>query len=183
MIEKYALLKIIKEVLGNAGTKYSVNEASRKSGVSVFAAKQCLDYLYKKEMITLEKVGRSYQYRADLDSYLTRQWKIVFSLEEIRDAKIVRNILSQAKIFSIVLYGSVGNGRDDEKSDVDILVIADADLKGKKRIMQQAKGRRETNITVYTPAEWRKKAQVDKAFYDNIVIDSISLYGEKPVVL
>jgi len=185
MIEKYALLKVMKEVLVNADKRYSVNETAKKSGVSVFAAKHMLDYLFKKEMLTLEKIGRTYQYKANLDNCLTRQWKITLSLEEIDDAGIVRNILKQsASIFNIVLYGSVGQGRDDGLSDIDIIVIADVDKEKKNRIMQQAKGtKREVNISVYTPMEWRKKARVEKAFYDTVVIDSISLYGGRPVVL
>lgn len=185
MIEKYALLKIMREVLLNANEKYSVRAAADRSGVSVFAAKHGLDYLYGKDMITLEKIGRTYQYKANLDSYLTREWKRLFSLEEIDTAGVVSAIRRQSeKIFNIVLYGSVAEGRDDALSDIDMLVIAEVDRETKKRILLCAKGTsREINITVYTPAEWRRKANSEKAFYDSAVINSVALYGEKPVVL
>lgn len=186
MLEKYALIKVMEEVLVNAASVYSVNGTAKKAGVSVFAAKHALDYLYKKGMLTREIIGRTYQYRADRDNYLTRQWKVTFSVEELHDKGLIRKMLETKKeILSIVLYGSAAVGRDDENSDIDILVIADADSKGKGEIISKGSfvGGKEPNILVYTPEEWRSKAEKDKVFYEKAIIDSIALYGEKPVVL
>jgi len=185
MLDRYALLKVMREVLGSAASAYSVNETARQAGVSVFAAKQGLDYLYAKNMVLLEKIGTAYQYKANLDNFLTRQWKVLFTLEEIGKAKIVEKILNTKKsIFSILLYGSASIGRDDENSDLDILVVADTDERGKKEMAALSSGtRREINISVYTPTEWKRKAASDKIFYEKVLIDSIALYGQKPVVL
>ncbi len=185
MQEKYAMLKVMKEVLTNAATYYSVTSAAKKSSVSVFAAKHVLDYLYKKGMLTLQKVGSTYQYKADTDNYLTRQWKIVFSLEALYKEQIVENILkTKETIFNIILYGSVSRGTDDELSDIDIIVIADTNSEGKKKIIAQAVAAgREINIIIYTPVEWRRKASRDKAFYEDVLLYSINLYGEKPAVV
>jgi len=185
MMGKNALLKVMAEVLVNASTSYSVHEAARKSGVSVFAAKHALDYLYANDMISLQKIGRTYQYRANLDSYLARQWKILFSLEDLHRARLVENLTKQSKKVScILLYGSVAIGRDDELSDFDMLVIADVVPAAKRDLIICARGtRREIAIQIYSPAEWRKKGAVDKAFYDAVIIDSIVLFGHKPVVL
>jgi len=186
MLEKYALIKVMKEVLVNAASVYSVNGTAKKSGVSVFAAKHAMDYLYEKGMLTREIIGRTYQYRADRDNYLTRQWKVTFTVEELHDGGIIGKMLETKKgIMSIILYGSAAIGRDDENSDVDILVIADIDSKGKKEIISKGTfvGGKEPNILVYTPEEWRRKAEKDKIFYEKAIIESIALYGEKPVVL
>ncbi len=185
MLDRYALLKVMREVLCSAASAYSVNETARRAGVSVFAAKQGLDYLYARKMVLREKIGTAYQYKANLANFLTRQWKVLFSLEEISNAKIVEKILNTKKsVFSILLYGSAAIGSDDQNSDLDLLVIADADERGKKEIAALSSGtKREINISVYTPTEWRKKASMDKIFYEKVVTDSISLYGQKPVVL
>ncbi|MFH1221849.1 MAG: nucleotidyltransferase domain-containing protein [Candidatus Micrarchaeota archaeon] len=185
MIEKYALLLAMREVLQNPQKDYSVRELARATGLSVFASKQTLDYLLQKKMITLKKIGKTYQYRAVLENFLTRQWKVIFSLEELDKSMIVERILKTNKgILSIVLYGSAAIGRDDGDSDIDMLVIADTTAEGKKAIASQARGTvKEVNISVYTPEEWRKKAAIDKIFYENVIINSIPLYGEKPVAL
>lgn len=185
MIKRYAVFDVMAEVLENAATAYSVNETARKAKVSPSAAKYVLDDLFKKGMLTLQKIGKTYQYKANLDDFLARQWKVNLTTEELKKAKIVENILETKKtIFSVTLYGSCAVGRDDENSDIDIIVIADTDAKGKKEIASQAHGtQREINISAYTPFEWLKKAQTDKIFYEKVIIDSIALYGQKPVTL
>ena len=185
MIEKYALLKAMREVLTHPIKRFSIHDLARSTRLSVNACKYSLDFMLSKNIVGLEKIGRSYQYKANLDSYLTRQWKVIFSLEELNKAQIVENIIKTKKtILSITLYGSVARGTDDELSDIDIIVIADTDSNGKKLIIGEAiAAGREINPIVYTPMEWRKKAESDKVFYENVVINSVNLYGEKPVVL
>jgi predicted nucleotidyltransferase len=135
-----------------------------------------------KGMVEKEVVGRTHQYRANLGSFLSRQWKTVFSLEILHEENIVGKVLGEMEnVSSILLYGSVALGTDDEKSDIDILVIAD--MEKRPSIGVPAVGGRELSITTYSPMEWRKKARKEKAFYDNAIMNSILLYGEKPVVL
>ena len=185
MLDKYAALKAMKNILTNPTRKFSVRELARSTGLSVFATKHSLDFMLEKEMVTLEKVGRTYQYKANLDNYLARQWKVTFTLEELNKAKVVSNILKTEKsILSIIIYGSTAIGRDDENSDIDIIVIADTSPAGMKEIAKQAHGtEREINISAYSPQNWKEKAKKDKIFYEHVIIDSIALFGEKPVVL
>ncbi|MBI5227549.1 nucleotidyltransferase domain-containing protein [Candidatus Micrarchaeota archaeon] len=184
-LNDYAILRAMQTVLIQPLKKFSIVELAKQSKLAPSAAKYTLDYMLKTALVTDERVGQVHQYQANLEYYLTRQWKVLFSLEELQDAKIIENILEQSKsITSILLYGSCAQGTDDELSDFDILVIADVDWKKKKNITSQAHGTtREPNITVYTPLEWRKKAEKNKAFYENVIIHSIVLYGQKPVVL
>jgi len=185
MLERYALLKVMESVLANPRKRFSVRETARIAGVSVNAGKYSLDSMLEKGLVRLEKVGRTYQYQADLDNYLARQWKVLFSLDELDKAGVIDGILKTGMgILSIVLYGSAAIGKDDENSDIDIIVIADTDQAGKKRIASLAHGtRRELNISVYSPYEWKEKARRDRIFYEHVVMDAVVLYGERPVVL
>jgi predicted nucleotidyltransferase len=184
-LEDYAIIRATKSILTQPIKRFSTVQLAKESKLAQSAASYALEYMFKMGLVTDEKVGRTHQYRANLESPLARQWKVFFSISELEDAEFIKNILKQSKaITSIILYGSVAEGRDDELSDIDILVIADVDLEKKKAILSQASGTsRELNITVYTPLEWRKKAEKDKIFYDNVIIHSIVLYGQKPVVL
>jgi hypothetical protein len=57
-------------------------------------------------------------------------------------------------------------------------------LAGKREIAALARGtRRELNISVYTPHEWKEKARKDRIFYEHVIMDSMALFGEKPVVI
>ncbi|MBI2079372.1 nucleotidyltransferase domain-containing protein [Candidatus Micrarchaeota archaeon] len=185
MLDKYAIWRALETVLSNPTKRFSIVGLAKVAKMAPSAAKYCLEYMLKRGLIKLEIIGRTHQYQVNTDSYLTRQWKVLLSLEEIKDSKIIENILKTRKtIISILLYGSTASGRDDENSDIDILVIADTNTEGKNIITALAKDtKREPNISIYTPEEWRKKATTDKIFYDKAIIDSIILYGEKPVVL
>ncbi|MBI5158906.1 nucleotidyltransferase domain-containing protein [Candidatus Micrarchaeota archaeon] len=181
----YVVLKALRVVLTQPLKRFSIVGLAGEAGVAASAAKYSLEYMHVNGLVKDEAVGRIHQYCADLDNVLARQWKILFSLEELKSAGIAEKILSAKKnVLSVILYGSVAVGRDNEGSDVDLLVIADTDSRGKKALSSLACGTvRELNISVYTPSEWRKKASVDEVFYERVVLDSISLYGPKPVVL
>jgi len=184
-LNKYAIIRAMRGILTHPIKSFSIHELARETKLAPSAAKYALDYMALNNMVKDEMVGKTHQYKADLDNFLTRQWKTLFSIEELHQAGLIEDILKTKKnIMSIILYGSVATGKDDEKSDVDIIVIADTDPEGKRRIMTHATGTsREMNIQVYTPMEWRKKASVNKAYYDHVIMESIALYGEKPVVL
>lgn len=181
MLYKYSLLKALRAVLSEPGRKLSVRGLARLAGLSAGSAKNCLDYMKGKGLVKLEKVGRSYQYQADLSNPLCRQWKMLFSLEAIEEARIVGKILEGLRgVSSVVVYGSVATGTDDGKSDLDLLAVASG---GKVPLEALGGVGREVNLIVFTPAQWREKALKDKVFHDRVVLDCIVLYGEKPVVL
>ncbi|NYZ76716.1 nucleotidyltransferase domain-containing protein [Candidatus Micrarchaeota archaeon] len=183
MIEKYAVIRAMHAILARPNKKFSIVALAKEAKMAPSAASYALEYMLEEGMVGLEVIGRTHQYKTDLSSFLARQWKVLFSLDEIKKSGFAESVLKKVKnVTSIILYGSVATGRDDEKSDIDIIVIADA--KKTAAVFEKAGiGARELNVQIYTPAEWRRKAGVDKAFYDNAIIDSIVLYGEKPVVL
>lgn len=181
MLEKYALLRVMEGVFAEPGKDFSAREFAREIGIGAGTAGACFRYLLGKGMVSCRHVGRSKLYRTNLDSALVRQWKIVFSLERICKSGLVDFISSACAPLSLLLYGSLAKGTDDLKSDVDLLLIA----LGKKRMdlsAYQPPLRREVNLLAYTPAEWRAKAREDRVFYKRVIMDSIVLVGEKPVV-
>jgi predicted nucleotidyltransferase len=75
------------------------------------------------------------------------------------------------------VYGSFAKGINEEKSDVDLLIIADI----KKKCELEMEGK-EVNCQVFTPQEWRGHAERNKAFYEQVILNCIAIIGEKPVV-
>ncbi len=181
MLEKYVIIRALEIVLSNPNIKFSVNGLAKTAKIAPSAAKYSLDYMFKQDLITRNVVGRTYQYQANLLNGVCRQWKILFSLQHIHESKLIENLKKTPTVTNITLYGSVAMGIDDNKSDIDILVIVTATRSHSIELTEIAG--RELNISMYSPMEWRKKAKRDKAFYDNVVLNSISLFGEKPVVI
>lgn len=185
-LEKYALIKGMRQVFADPNKKHSIRGLAKAAGLSPSAAKACVDYLLARKMVQLEKVGRTHLIQADLKRSLTRHWKIVFFLEDAAKAGLVERVVKQlGSVLSITLYGSLARGVADPKSDVDLLVLVPGKKKRKILLLrEEALIGREINPLIMTPQQWRELARKDKVFYEHVILDSINLYGQqKPVVL
>jgi predicted nucleotidyltransferase len=181
MLERYALIQALKTVLNAPNTSFSVRGLAKESGLSLGTVRATLDYMQKKGIVTLKKVGTTYQYKADLPNPLCRQWKILFNLDGLIDSKIMEEIIQKVPhVQSVLLYGSFARGTNDEKSDIDLLIIAHQSVKAD---LSFAKAKKEINLSILSLSDWKKKAVSDKVFYENVIYDSIVLFGERPVIL
>lgn len=182
MLSQYAVVKAIQEITSKPSKSFSVRGLAASTGISPGAAKTALDFMRARNVVLLNTVGRSYQYKANLSSALCRQWKILFNLNSLAESKIVDFFLEKnLGIQSILLYGSFARGTNDEKSDIDLLVITQK--KASAADISFGKIKREANLTVLSFGDWKRKAIQDRVFYENVIFDSIVLFGERPVVL
>lgn len=182
MLERYAVIAALKTVLSSPQVSFSVRGLARAAGLSPGAAQTALKYMQQTELVSLKIVGKTFQFKANLDSALCRHWKIVFNLEQITDSRIVQECVKKIPALqSVLLYGSFARGTNDEKSDIDLLFITHHPVKINLGFVNRLK--KEANITVFSLNEWRKNALENKVFYENIILDSIALVGEKPVVI
>ncbi len=181
MLEQYVVVKAIQELTSKPNKAFSVRGLASTAGISPAASRAALEYIKKKGIATFTVIGNTYQYKANLESALCRQWKILFNLDLLADSGLVENLVEKTpNLQSVLLYGSFARGTNDEKSDIDILAIA---FKAVKIDSGSEKIKREINLTVLSSADWKKKALLDRVFYENIIYDSIVLYGERPVIL
>ena len=182
MLEKYILIKAIQKIISEPGRSFSVRELASSTSISVGASKMALDYMKEMGIVTLKTIGKTYQYRADLENPLCRQWKILFNLDLIQKHGIAENLARKIdNIHAIILYGSFARGTNDERSDIDLLVLAHKPKKIDLGFVN--KTGKEANITIMGMKDWKSKAKKDRVFYENVIYDSIVLYGERPVIL
>jgi len=158
-----------------------LRELARKANVSVFSAKQAVDELVKEKVLLERKNGNMRYIRANMESLFFRQLKIAFSIKKIEESGLIPYLVGNIPaISSIVLFGSIAKGEDDENSDVDLLVI------GQKKRMDLSKFEkkmgREIKIIIMKWSEWREHVKKDKALYREIITNGIVLYGGMPVV-
>jgi len=83
-------------------------------------------------------------------------------------------------VTSILLFGSYAKGENDEESDVDILVISLSKTTPTAELTNVLK--HDVNLISFTPAQWSQQAKTNKAFYLDIILEGIVLFGTKPVV-
>jgi len=180
MLEQYAIIKAIEKISKYPNRSFSGRELAKAAKLSPAMAAIALSYMKKMNLVTDKQIGRTHQCRANLQNPLMRQWKILFTLEQIEKAGFVNKANEKVKdIHSILLYGSKARGTDDEKSDFDILVIAH---RPKKESGFGFELQDEINLLIYSPQEWKKKALENKVFYENIIYESVVLYGTRPVI-
>jgi len=180
MIEKYALIRVIQSIIRKQG-EFTLRKAAKIAKVSPSAAKNILDFLLAQGTVEKRIEGRNHLFRIK-NTVLTRQIKILYSLCEINASGLVDELIKKnLDTLNVILYGSVAKGEDDEKSDIDVLIIT---RKKSRPVMTKSEKKltRELTLLQYTHQEWKEKAEKDKVFYRNVILHCIPLYGENPVV-
>lgn len=97
---------------------YYVREISRNLGISLGSASQSLRTLEEAGLVLKEHRGRLVIYRANMQNFVLREFKILLTLLEI-DPFIMR--LKEVST-RIILFGSCAAGEDTIDSDIDIFI-------------------------------------------------------------
>lgn len=183
MHDNYVPLKIKRKILSDPSKEYSVRELARALHVSPASVSKALKELEAKGIVLLKSVGRSKIYNANLESALCRQWKVLFNLELIRESSFLPECKKTLKnILAITLYGSRAMGTNNTRSDYDFVIITATTTKKKPDPSNFALDS-EVNCFVFSFAEWKKHAQKNTAFYNDVLFYGIELEGQKMVVL
>jgi predicted nucleotidyltransferase len=180
-MSELTLLNSLKFFFEHPYREVYLRQLAKQLDMSPFAAKKHMDLLVGKHLVLEERKANLRYFKANTGSLFFRHLKIAFNLSSILGSGLVEFLKeSLPNISSIVLFGSMAKGEDDENSDVDVLVIGK-----EKRISLrefEEKFGRDINLHVLSWSEWNKKARDDKPFYLEILTNGIPLYGEKPVI-
>ena len=175
------LWKVLQFFFSHPYKEVYLRELARKANVSVFSAKQAVDGLVKKKILVERKNGNMRYIKPNMDNLFLKHLKIAFSIKKIEESGLISYLAeSIPALSSIILFGSIAKGEDDEKSDLDLLVIGQ-----RKKIDLsdfEKKIGREINAVVMRWAEWREHAKNDRAFYRDVITNGIILYGNMPVI-
>lgn len=111
--KSFHLRKIVREIKN----KYSVT-------ISTTAVKKSTDKLLNFKIVKMEKKAVINEFKADLDSKAFYDYKRIFNLYEIKRHALVGLLVSEFNPETIVLFGSYSRGEDNERSDIDLLIIS-----------------------------------------------------------
>ena len=109
-------------------------------------------------------IGRTNLYKLNRGSPVAKQIKIL---------NTVSNLVSRIPRVNgdVYLFCSAARGEDDEKSDIDVLIIgSDSSV-----INTLGKINRRIKVTFFTSLKWSKMAREDSAFYERVEKDKIKL--------
>ncbi len=175
-------LKVLAHFFRRPHEKTHLRELSRATGLSVYAVKGAVDELVRSGILADERTGRLRHVRACTGNLFFRYLKIAASLKAILDSRLIPGMLSRVPaVSSIMLFGSVARGEDDEGSDLDLLIIGHPP-KALDLSMYEATLKREIKPIIFKWSEWKLKARKDRPFYLEIITDGVCLHGSLPVV-
>lgn len=181
--DKYGLLVLnaLEFFIENPYDEVYLREFSRKLKISPNTSQRFLNLFLKEGLITEIKRGNLRYFKPNLENLLFKHIKKTYSIKKIIDSGIISSLNNFAAY--LVLFGSMAKGLDDKNSDMDLLIIS----QNKKKIMEiisilQKKISAEINPHIFSWAEWKKQAQVNKAFYQDIISTGINLIGEIPII-
>jgi predicted nucleotidyltransferase len=153
---------------------------SRRLKISPNSAQRFLNLFLKEGFVVEERKAHLRYFKANLESLVFRFIKKTYSVKELEKSGLIDYL--KEKCSSVVLFGSVAKGLDDENSDVDLVcIVVNKDEIKKNLIEIQEKVDREVNCHVFTWAEWKEQVKKNKAFYQDVIIDGINLIGEIPI--
>ncbi|EIJ48259.1 MULTISPECIES: nucleotidyltransferase domain-containing protein [Herbaspirillum] len=144
-----------------------------RTGISSASAQRELGKLTEAGLLLREEVGRVLLYKPNPDSPIFSELSaIIRKTFGVADTIKAMLLPFSERIERAFLYGSVAKGLDTAASDIDLLVLADdlgsADLYPELVALEARLGRK-ISLTVYRPAEFRKKIAARNHFLVSVM--------------
>jgi len=181
LYQKIKQLTVLKFFLEHPYSSYYLRESSRLLRMDPMTVKRALDLLVEDGLLLRNKEKNQILYKGNMELPAFRYLKISYNLSWLQKKGVPEFLTNNMKtVTSILLFGSYAKGENDSESDVDILVISLSKNTPTAELAKLLK--RDINLISFTPAQWSQQAKTNKAFYLDVILDGIMLYGTKPVV-
>jgi uncharacterized protein len=173
-------LKVLNFFLENPYEEVYLRELAKMLNLSPSAVKKYVDLLVKENLAIDGKRANLRLLKANHDDLFYKHLKIAFNVKSLSTSGLIEFIEKEVtNISSIVLFGSMARGENDDKSDIDILVV------GKHKLLKlnnfEKNLNRNISVHIFSWSEWKKKSNTDQGFYYDIIVHGIPLYGELPL--
>ena len=165
--------RVLGVLFGQPERSFYASELIRDAGTGSGAAQRELARLEKSGLIVARRIGNQKHYQANVASPLFSELrnivlKTVALAEPLRDAlKPLSSVIRAAFV-----YGSVAKATDQSGSDIDLMIVSDSltygDVFGALERVARTLGR-QVNPTVYTAAEFSKRARAENAFVTRVL--------------
>ena len=177
--------KILRFLINNNEQEYCLDDISKSTGMSCGTIYPALSELLETRILTQRKAGRSILYKINKNHTLFKKIKELIETEKnslLNIAKEFTSNIPKNNISAIILFGSVARQDFTEKSDIDILIVYNANI-SKKQIAELVSNILKTYDVHIIPI-FLTQNEIDKRIekFDNFIITVIDegrlLYGE-----
>ena len=164
--------RLLGVLFGQYERSFYASELIREAGTGSGAAQRELAKLEESGLIVGRRIGNQKHYQANATSPLFSELRNIV-LKTVGLAEPLRNALKplSSAIRAAFVYGSVAKATDQSGSDIDVMIISDSltygEAFGALERVTRAVGRK-INPTVYTTAEFSKRARTENAFVTRV---------------
>ena len=165
--------RVLGVLFGEPERSFYASELIRTAGTGSGAAQRELARLEDSGLIVGRRIGHQKHYQANAASPLFAELRNIV-LKTVGLAEPLRDALKplSSAIRAAFVYGSVSKAADRSGSDIDLMVISDsltyAEVFGALERVAKSVGRH-VNPTVYTVAEFSKRARAENAFVTRVL--------------
>jgi predicted nucleotidyltransferase len=155
----------------NAERKYYLRELERLLGCSAGNIRRELLRLQASRLFNTQRTGNLLFYSLNQGHPLFDELKSIVSKTIGVEASLRSALSSFENIAVALIFGSFASNSEKEMSDIDVLIIGKPDMRGlneKIRELEQSL-KREINLTVYPPREYRSKKGTKSGFILDIL--------------
>lgn len=176
--------RLLAALLLSATDEVGVPELQHRLGASRSGINQELRRLLDAGILARRMVGRSALYRPAEDSPLVEPLRMLIARTVGVEPELRRALAAVDGVEAAAIYGSWAAGTSVRPlSDVDVLVIGDADADALERAIREVErlAARDVNLTRYDRADWLERVRQGSGFA-RTVLDRprIALVGEIP---
>jgi DNA-binding transcriptional ArsR family regulator len=158
-------MTILRFLAEDPDNSFHGREIAERAGVSSGAASITLRVLEGSGLLEMEEKGRMKFYRLNLSNPVSREFKVLFNIMDLR--KLVEDLKADAE--RMILFGSGAEGKDAKDSDLDLYILTRDPSKAKDAVRRAEKKlvRHLSTIIVDAQGEIRLRRD-ERPLYDNI---------------
>lgn len=145
---------------------FYVRELAKELNLSLGPVSETLKELECEGVLVRKEKGRMVTYRANMESSVLREMKIIITLLELRE--LLKELEKTA--LRVILFGSCARGDDTFESDIDLLIETDEKGPASSAVNSSEfiEGRKLSAI-ILSPGEFRALKKNDKPFYERVM--------------
>lgn len=172
---------VLKLLFLNPTKEFHLNDIARRTDITPPAVSKEISKLVKTGLVRRRSQGNLTLYSINKDSIIFDEMKRIFLKYEIFSEMLSKE-LAKEQITYALIYGSFAKGTEQEKSDIDLLVIGDVAEDYLLRVIPKIEHNtgREINFILWTEKEFKEKAK-DKIPLIREIINTpvIMIVGDK----
>ncbi len=167
-----ARVKVLALLLLNPETSFYQREISALTDLPIRAVQREVERLQTLGLLTSFTRGNQVHYQVNRDFFLFPELKGIF-LKTVGLTALLGNALKETENIALAfIYGSYAADQESTASDVDLLVVGTLSSRALHTTLKEAEKlmHREINYTLFSPEEFRARAQTGNGFLQNVLI-------------